>query len=65
MPDAKTFLGARSHIRIAWPIALVTPTSSFRQCRFVCGTDVDDLTEGKGAEFVDASVVMLVFVSSG
>jgi len=27
--------------------------------------DVDDLTEGKGAEFVDASVVTLVFASSG
>jgi len=27
--------------------------------------DVDDLTEGKGAEFVDASVVSLVFVSAG
>lgn len=27
--------------------------------------DVDDLKEGKGAEYVDASDVILIFVSSG
>ena len=30
-----------------------------------CVPDVDDLTEGKGAEFVDASAATLVFVSAG
>jgi hypothetical protein len=30
-----------------------------------CVQDVDDLTEGKGAEFVDASAATLVFVSAG
>ena len=31
----------------------------------LCVPDVDDLTEGKGAEFVDASAATLIFVSAG
>ncbi len=30
-----------------------------------CCTDVDDLTEGKGAEFVDRSELILIFISAG
>ena len=66
MPDAKIFLGERQSKRTFY-------FTSHISCLIHNGpesmrspfADVDDLTEGKGAEFVDASVTTLVFVSSG
>jgi hypothetical protein len=31
----------------------------------VCNADVDDLVKGRGAEYIDASSLVLVFASSG
>ena len=65
LPHARIFLGLLPSDRR--PSARAFCRSRLRfDVRFATRVpDVDDLTEGKGAEFVDASAATLVFVSAG
>ena len=68
VPNAHIFLGARNVCARQHAPRPRMSLSCERSCclRLVCGfADVDDLKEGKGAEYVDASMCCLVFCSSG
>ena len=64
LPHARIFLGVLPSDRR--PIARALAARLHVDMRSApCVPDVDDLSEGKGAEFVDASDATLVFVSAG
>ena len=78
LPDARIFLDVTTtaHTQSAlhvYPHRAPSLTSSLGAMlslctvrgTYICGTQVDDLAEGKGAELVDASQLFLLFCSTG
>ena len=67
MPDASVFLGASSDLTSTSQLTQAPRAGAGDDC--LCCTellaDVDDLKEGKGAEYVDVALVVLVFASRG